>query len=159
MDKLNLLSLEERESNRNVLSEKERKKLDDELSNICASYKFLNESDIKRVKDLINDGADVGVVCWGFSILYCAADRGHIEIVQILVQAGADPDGPTFTGCSALDCAAFKGYLEIVKILVLQAGAGIGRGIGSTGYTALDYASMGGQTEILKFLRENISTE
>ena len=54
-----------------------------------------------------------------------ASDRGHTEVVRILLEAGADNDGHALGGGyqgPALVLAAARGHLEIVRLL-LEAGA------------------------------------
>ena len=96
------------------------------------------------MKELVAKGVDInGPSKWGETALFKAVDRGHVEIVKALVQAGAkldfqrnDLSSPTqnpflllqtfgwrvWPGDTALMYAAMNGHVEIAKILV-QAGA------------------------------------
>lgn len=50
--------------------------------------------------------------------LWCAAAAGHIQIVKLLVNRGADVNSTTRTNSTPLRAACFDGHFEIVKYLV-----------------------------------------
>ena len=51
--------------------------------------------------------------------LLIAADEGHLEVVQFLVECGANKDqGRTNDGATPLFMAAQNGHLEVVRFLV-----------------------------------------
>ena len=50
------------------------------------------------------------------------AERGHLEVVRLLLEAGADKDAATQPGATALMFVAKNGHLEVVRLL-LEAGA------------------------------------
>jgi ankyrin repeat protein len=54
--------------------------------------------------------------------LEIAAQNGHAETVQILLEARANVNHQNKTGCTALFAAALMGHSEVVKLL-LEAGA------------------------------------
>ncbi|KAF5291326.1 hypothetical protein FQA39_LY03477 [Lamprigera yunnana] len=58
-----------------------------------------------------------GYVIDGASALWCAAGAGHLNVVKILVKAGADVNHPTKTNSTPLRAACFDGRLDIVKYL------------------------------------------
>ena len=58
----------------------------------------------------------------GCTPLYTASDKGHLEIVRLLVDAGADKDKVTKSGLTPLYVASQRGHLEVVRLLV-NAGA------------------------------------
>jgi ankyrin repeat protein len=70
--------------------------------------------------------------------LLLAAREGLTEIVQVLVDAGADVNAtePTFGG-SPLHKATYNGHLEITRILALAPGVALDYQGPSNGYTAL----------------------
>jgi len=111
-------------------------------------YEAVEQKDLKRLVELINEGADVneseedtalskaaelGRVDMvrellkagadpnfgGIWVPLCAAVRGKSpEVVKLLIDAKADPNAQEEEGSSALMLAAFIGNLEMVKMLV-----------------------------------------
>ena len=53
----------------------------------------------------------------GSSSIMMACHNGHIEIVRILMESGADVMLGNKMGLNAFGCAAMAGHLEIVKLL------------------------------------------
>ena len=54
--------------------------------------------------------------------LWIASQNGHLEVVRLLVDAGADKDKAHNDGWTPLHRACFKGHVEVVRLLV-EAGA------------------------------------
>ena len=80
-----------------------------------------------------------------------AADEGHLDIVRILVEAGADKDQPAMDdGSTALHLAAQEGHLRVVQLL-LESCSDIDITTQS-GATALDMAVERGHCEVVGFL-------
>jgi ankyrin repeat protein len=52
------------------------------------------------------------------SVLYHAASRGYLSIVEMLLAAGATVDKRAHDGSTPLHAAAFGGHMEIVWLLV-----------------------------------------
>ncbi|CAK9027221.1 unnamed protein product [Durusdinium trenchii] len=75
---------------------------------------------------LINCGAAATGACeaMGRTALHRAAERGHAEIVRLLVQAGASVDIGDFEENTALMFAALEGHPDVLKVL-LCAGASV----------------------------------
>eukprot|EP00913_Durusdinium_trenchii_P034543 g32316.t1 len=87
----------------------------------------------------------------GWTALHLGASKGHVEIVQALLAAGAAKDIQTNTGSDTpLHLAVWNNHVAIVREL-LAAGAekDIKQG---TGKTAADLARQKGHTEILELL-------
>lgn len=59
-----------------------------------------------------------GYLIEGASALWVAAGAGHLKVVKVLVQAGADVNHPTKTRSTPLRAASFDGRLDIVKYLI-----------------------------------------
>jgi len=53
----------------------------------------------------------------GYTALMGASDFGHIEIVELLIKAGADLNAHTVDRCTALSLALKARHTEIVKLL------------------------------------------
>ncbi|KAF7854142.1 uncharacterized protein EAF02_011760 [Botrytis sinoallii] len=88
---------------------------------------------------------------WNTTAMHYAAANGHIEIVRILIEAGANasisqPDDDYNT---PLDLAARKGHKEVLKFL-LENGADINGN--SVGANALHTAARAGMKDMVQFL-------
>ena len=80
----------------------------------------INGNDIGQVKQLINEGVDVNQLePNGDAPLIMAAYKGHSEIVNILLQAGADTTvvDPGMKA-TALHAAAYAGRTEAAQLLI-----------------------------------------
>ncbi|KAB8290368.1 hypothetical protein EYC80_010801 [Monilinia laxa] len=110
------------------------------------------------VKFLLDRGADVNLhfSSVGYSLggppIQRAAKRGRLEIVQMLVNAGADLNAGAGRAGTALCAAASNGHIEICQLL-LNLGADIHAG-GMNG-TGLHGAAEWGHVEILRLLLAN----
>lgn len=80
-----------------------------------------------------------------------AADRGHLEIVKVLVGAGADVNEGK-VGYSAIHAAAANGHLEVVRFLAKN---GASTGQDGDGSTPLHYAQRAGHQEVVDFLTQS----
>jgi ankyrin repeat protein len=54
----------------------------------------------------------------GVTPLHCAAIRGNLETVRILVQHNADIKAKCFDGKTPLHCASERGHLDVVRLLL-----------------------------------------
>ena len=76
--------------------------------------------------------------------------QNHADVVQVLIDAGADIEKENSQGYTPLLFACVKGFLDTVKVLV-QAGAEL-RVAGADGDTCLIAASREGHTETVRYL-------
>ena len=89
----------------------------------------------------------------GQALLVRAAAKGHADIVLLLLQHGADPDGTRHDGTSALGEAASEGHLDVVALL-LGFGASVNRR-GGMGATPLYSAVADRHVAVSEFLKRN----
>jgi ankyrin repeat protein len=78
------------------------------------------KGDAAAVKAFLDKGIDVNTKTrYGATALSYACDKGHTEVVRLLLERGADPDvKDTFYGATPMGWAAPKGFTEIVKLLI-----------------------------------------
>ena len=82
--------------------------------------------------------------------LHNAVDEGSPDVVQVLINAGADIEAKDEKGRSPLHCASSSGALPVVKMLV-EAGAGV-RATDNEGATCLTLAGANGHTDVVRYL-------
>ena len=85
-----------------------------------------------------------------YTALHCASGEGDANVVQVLIDAGADIEAKDSQGRSPLHCACVSGVLDVVKMLV-EAGAGV-RITDNEGDTCLTLASYFGHIETVRYL-------
>jgi len=81
----------------------------------------------KTVRALIKDGAEIDACggSLGATAFHAAVLQSHREVMDILLEAGADINKEDFIKVAPLDLAAYVGDLEIIRFL-LEHGANIG---------------------------------
>jgi ankyrin repeat protein len=89
----------------------------------------------------------------GKTALLWASERGHSEIIRLLLEKGADINAQGGENGNAIQCAAREGNLEIVQLL-LEKGADI-NAQGGEYDNALQGAVRRGHLEIVQLLLEN----
>jgi ankyrin repeat protein len=111
------------------------------------------EGNIPYIKELIAEKADVNRGKVDHTPLGLASFAGHKEIVDLLLEAGAEVDAQTGANDgTALMLAVHQGHTEVVKRL-LQAGACINARSGH-GYSVLAYAITNGSAGLIKLLTD-----
>lgn len=78
------------------------------------------KGDAAAVKAFLDKGTDVNAKTqYGATALAYACDKGHVEVVKLLLERGANPDvKDTFYGATPMSWAAPKGFVEIVQLLI-----------------------------------------
>ncbi|MET0556080.1 MAG: ankyrin repeat domain-containing protein [Vicinamibacteria bacterium] len=82
----------------------------------------IRQSDVAAVKKLLDSGVSANVKYrYDRSALSFAADRGNVEVVQLLLDRGAAVDAQdTYYKMTPLSAAAMKGHVEILKVLLAK---------------------------------------
>ncbi|MED1436644.1 ankyrin repeat domain-containing protein [Bacillus mycoides] len=109
--------------------------------------------DINEVKQLIGNDKEILNTMTTFGTwLHVAAKKGHLEMIEYLINKGIDIDarGGTFDA-SSLNLAAGAGHLEMVKYLI-EAGAELDVSLAKR--NPLFGAIYGGHKEVAEFLVE-----
>ncbi len=118
-----------------------------------ALLKAANRRNIIYVKRALVDGADVNAKNHiRLTPLHIAADRGHKEVVALLIDKGADVNAMGGEGETPLHKAALVGHNEVVELLIAK---GADLSAKSWGETPLDSAIRIGQTETADLLRKH----
>jgi ankyrin repeat protein len=81
---------------------------------------------VELVRDLIQQGTNINApeLEGGWTALIYAAAKGSLDIVQILLAAGADVNAASNSGQTTLSESAYWGHLKIVNLLI-SAGADV----------------------------------
>ena len=88
----------------------------------------------------------------GASPLLLAAEEGHLTVVQILLEQGADINKANNVGVNPLFVAAQKNHSAVVQCL-LEHGADVNK-VGTFGSSPLHIAALGGHLGVVKLLVE-----
>lgn len=120
-------------------------------NNDLGIYSFRGEID--KVVEALATGANPNFcneVTRG-SVCMTASQQGHVEIVRVLLAAGADANYELANGDSAMQFAADKGHVEILELLITVGGAAIDAQ-DSDGNTPLISACLRGRVEAVRLL-------
>jgi ankyrin repeat protein len=93
----------------------------------------------------------------GFTPIYTACLLGHVEIIEILLEAGADVTISDLGGLTPLHIAAEKGYDAAVSVL-LRCKKCDPYALDSIGRDALAWASAKGNTACIQLLASEVAT-
>nr|HNI26080.1 ankyrin repeat domain-containing protein [Leptospiraceae bacterium] len=114
-------------------------------------FNAVREGSLEKVKNVAGRGADLNSVdSAGWTPVLYAASGNHRDILEFLIQNGADPEyqseGKKIT---ALMISSEKGYLDTAEVLVSVSSKYL---TDSEGKNALHYAAAGGHTDILSLI-------
>jgi bla regulator protein blaR1 len=116
-----------------------------------ALYRAAERGDLKRIADLIAEGANVNAAIGGDgSPLIGAARAGRLDAVRLLLDRGADPNLSVDGDGNPLIMAAANGHLPVVELLLAR-GATIDLVVDGD-ENALIQASAAGELEVVRFL-------
>src|SRR5262245_25653776 len=90
------------------------------------------KGDLEGVKGLLAKGAEVdGASEFGATALMFACDRGHMEVVKLLLERGADVNRKDTTYQSTpISWAAYSGRADVVELLLAWGASGAGETLG-----------------------------
>jgi hypothetical protein len=123
---------------------------------ICPVYKAVRRGDIKATRILFDHGFILRKVCECDRSLTTAAGNGHADLVQLILNQGADINGESEFRGTALADACNNGHEEVVKML-LDRGANVNTGLSNIGLASrnpLEAAAYGGHLGIVQRLLE-----
>ncbi len=123
-----------------------------ECNGFTAMHVAAQNGDMDLVKYFLSLGCDVDGECDATPLLL-AAEYGHKEIVDLLIEKGANVNTVCVDNHSALYYAAQNGHIEIVKTLI-DKGADVNLLSKDEVSTAILAALYKGQTEVVKLLLE-----
>jgi len=108
----------------------------------------------KIVKILLERGADVTMRDYlGYTVVNRASGTAEPDVMQMLLDAGADPnDCPEQDPSPPLHDAAWQGHAEVVRILLRYGADPLA--LDGEGRTALDCARKAGHGEVARILEE-----
>jgi ankyrin repeat protein len=112
--------------------------------------------DIASVRTLLKQGADVNAArADGMSALHWAAERGDLEMTDMLLYAGANPKAVTRIGhYTPLHVASRAGHAGVVERL-LKSGAEVNAKTTNSGSTPLHLAAASGNAATISILADN----
>lgn len=84
------------------------------------------KGDVEAVKSFLAKGVDVNSKTeYGATALSYASDKGHVAVVRLLLESGADANArDTFYGATPITWASMKGHAEIVGLLLDKGASG-----------------------------------
>lgn len=96
-----------------------------------ALFEAARNGDRARVAQLLDSGVDVNAHArYEMTALAFAADKGHLDVVKLLVERGADVNAlDTFYKSRALDWALSNGHYHVAQYLLERGSQGPGRAL------------------------------
>ena len=109
--------------------------------------------DVQEVRTLLEQGVEVNEASGdGMTALHWAAERGDLEVAEVLIAAGASMKAGTRIGrYTPLHMAAKAGRAEMVVALI-EAGAAVNAATTNSGATPLHLAAISGSADVIRLL-------
>jgi ankyrin repeat protein len=108
------------------------------------------EGNVDMVAGMLDEDPGLLSSVWGADTLFTAVWHGHVYLVTLLLERGAEINQADARGRTALISAVSRGHEEMVSMLLTR-GADLSRG-GYWGQTALMSASSGGHVAVVRLL-------
>jgi hypothetical protein len=122
----------------------------DQFFSLCEQPKFVDIAVLLVESRSIDANMEIAIGSSTATPLYLASQKGHLPVVQALLQAGADADKARDGGSTPLFIASQEGHVPVVQAL-LQAGADVDKARDDGG-TSLMVARQQGHTVIVRLL-------
>ena len=136
-----------------LVTKAERKTATDKL------FGFFPSAGLVQVQDVIAEGADVNAKdSEGLAVLFYGINDESKDVVEALVNAGANMEATTPQGETALIYAAKRHTASDIVEYLVEAGANVDAE-DSRGMTALAYAERHGDQELIDLLKEKGATK
>jgi ankyrin repeat protein len=117
-------------------------------------FEAASDGNVERVRELINAGEDVNQATNGWSPLQIAVDKGRDDVVQLLIEHGANPDTGDNRGTTLLRGAIRKRDRALIVKYLLEGGADV-NARDDNGSTALFDAVLARDDAIFDLLLEH----
>merc|ERR1712215_364657 len=90
------------------------------VSSNALLWEGARKGDISKVREALEEGADVNsrANSKGSTSLHLASAEGHVEVVKILLEGGADSNLADRCGWSSLDKAVWAGRMGVCRVLI-----------------------------------------
>lgn len=105
---------------------------------------------LPKVEELLQSPLDPNATSAGRIPVHAAAEKGHSDVVRLLLEAKAEPNASSPHGTNALHLATQNGHSEVVRWL-LQAGADPNAAM-DLDVTAVHMAALKGYPEVMSLL-------
>ena len=66
---------------------------------------------------LIQNGADINAVAKNYTAIHCAAQNGHVDVAEVLIQNSVDVNAVQENKYTALHDAAQNGHVDVAKVI------------------------------------------
>ena len=126
----------------------EEKIVEDEKK-LCIAATLGNTNKVRKLLEsgMIDVNCNTGS---DWTPLHWAADRGHKEVAELLIESGAEVKKVDDRGWTPLHSAAERGHKEVAEILI-ESGAEVNK-VADRGWTPLHWAALRGHTRVVEAL-------